>query len=185
MGTDLILKEDRSLEGDAHLFQRRRSRIERQKHAAGTAGALMTSPPVTIRPSATIGQAVRLMTEHGVKRLPVTGLDGRVVGIVSRADLLKVFLRSDAEIARTVRQDVVRRTLWIDPLTIGVVVRSGVVTLEGRVERRSLIAVLIGLVRYIDGVVDLENRVSFDMDDVARSADLPLPWTALTPGPGR
>src|SRR5215216_2752164 len=53
---DLILKEDRFLEGDAHLFQRRRSRIERQKHAAGTAGALMTSPPVTIRPGATIGQ---------------------------------------------------------------------------------------------------------------------------------
>jgi CBS-domain-containing membrane protein len=179
---DLILKEDPYLEGDAHLFERRRLRLEREKHSAGTAAALMTSPAITVRPDAPLGEAARLMTGHGVKRLPVVGPDGRVVGIVSRADLLKVFLRSDADIARAIREDVIRRTLWIDPLTIRVLVEDGVATLEGQVERRSLIPVLIGLVHAIDGVVDVRNRLTFETDDTAPSNELPLPWTALTPG---
>ena len=177
---DLILKEDPYLEGDAHLFERRRRRVARAKHSAGTAGALMPSPVVTIGPGASLGDAARLMTTRGVKRLPVVGPDGRLIGIVSRSDLLKVFLRSDAEIVRAIREDVIRRTLWIDPFTIRVLVHDGVATLEGQVERRSLIAVLVGLVRAIDGVVDVVNRLSFLMDDISPSADLPLPWASLT-----
>jgi osmotically-inducible protein OsmY len=93
-----------------------------------------------------------------------------------------VFLRSDAEILRAIREDVIRRTLWIDPLTIRVVVREGVATLEGQLERRSLIPVLVGLVHAIDGVVGVENRLSFLIDDTAATSELPLPWTSLTPG---
>jgi osmotically-inducible protein OsmY len=95
-----------------------------------------------------------------------------------------VFLRSDDEIAHDVREDVVRRTLWIDPTTIRVVVRDGVVTLDGQMERRSLIAVLVGFVHAVDGVVGVDDRLSFFIDDTAPAGDLPLPWTALTPGPG-
>jgi CBS domain-containing protein len=179
---DLILKEDQFLEGEPHLFERRHHRIEREKHAAGTAAALMTSPAVSVGPDASLAEAARLMTKHSVKRLPVVGADGRVMGIVSRSDLLKVFLRSDAEIVRAIREDVIRRTLWIDPLTIRVVVREGVATLEGQVERRSLVPVLVGLVHAIDGVVGVENRLSFMIDDTAPSTELPLPWTSLTPG---
>jgi CBS domain-containing protein len=177
---DLILKEDPFLEGDARLFEPRHRRVERAKHSAGTAGALMTSPVVTIAPDASLGDAARLMTRRGVKRLPVVGPDGRLMGIVSRSDLLKVFLRSDADIVRVIREDVIRRTLWMDPFAIRVVVHEGVAALEGQVERRSLIAVLVGLVRGIDGVVDVENRLSFLVDDIAPSADLPLPWASLT-----
>jgi CBS domain-containing protein len=179
---DLILKEDPFLEGGPHLFESRHHRVEREKHSAGTAGALMSSPAVTVGPDASLAEAARLMTKHAVKRLPVVGADGRVMGIVSRSDLLKVFLRSDAEILRAVREDVIRRTLWIDPLTIRVVVRDGVATLEGQVERRSLIPVLTGLVHAIDGVVGVENRLSFMIDDTAPAGELPLPWTSLTPG---
>jgi CBS-domain-containing membrane protein len=179
---DLILKEDPFLEGGPHLFERRHHRVEREKHSAGTAGALMSSPAVTVGPDASLAEAARLMTKHSVKRLPVVGADDRVMGIVSRADLLKVFLRSDAEIVRAIREDVVRRTLWIDPLTIRVVVREGVATFEGQVERRSLIPVLTGLVHAIDGVVGVENRLSFMIDDTAPASELPLPWTSLTPG---
>ncbi len=182
---DLILKEDPSLEHDAHLFERRRRRIEREKHAAMTAGELMTRAVVTVGPEASLGEAARLMTHHAVKRLPVTGPDGRVLGIVSRADLLKVFLRGDAEIAKEIREDVIRRTLWIDPITIRVVVRDGVVTVEGQVERRSLIPVLLGLIHAVEGVVGVDSRLSFLIDDTAAAGDLPLPWTAIAPGPGR
>jgi CBS-domain-containing membrane protein len=181
---DLILKEDPYLEGEPHLFEGRRHRLDREKHAANTAAELMTRPAVTIAPEASLGEAARQMTDHVVKRLPVVGPDARIVGIVSRADLLKIFLRSDAEIGRDIREDVIRRTLWIDPITIRVVVRDGVVTLEGQVERRSLIPVLLGLVHAVDGVVGVEDRLSSFVDDTAAVGDLPLPWTALTPGPG-
>jgi CBS domain-containing protein len=182
---DLILKEDANLEGDGGLFERRRHRDERAKHAAEAAGELMTSPAVTVRPEARLGEAVRLMTKHGVKRLPVVGPDGRVVGIVSRSDLLKIFLRTDAEISREIREDVIRRTLWIDPTTIRVVARDGVVTLDGQIERRSLIPVLLALTHAVEGVVGVDSRLSYLIDDTSPAGDLPLPWTALTPGPGR
>jgi CBS domain-containing protein len=145
----------------------------------------MTSPAVTVGSDAPLGEAARLMTGHAVKRLPVVGPDGRIVGIVARSDLLKIFLRTDAEIAHEIREDVVRRTLWIDPTTIRVVVRDGVVTLEGQMERRSLIAVLLGLVHAVDGVVGVDDGLSFFIDDMTPAGDVPLPWTALTPGSGR
>jgi CBS-domain-containing membrane protein len=182
---DLILKEDPYLEGEAHLFERRRQRLDREKHAAVTASKLMTGPVVTVTPDASLGEAARLMTRHAVKRLPVVGPDGRVHGIVSRADLLKVFLRGDAEIAREIREDVIRRTLWIDPITIRVVVRDGVAAMEGQIERRSLIPVLVGLVHAVEGVVGVDNRLSYFIDDTVPAGDLPLPWTAITPGTGR
>jgi CBS domain-containing protein len=181
---DLILKEDPYLEGEPRLFEGRRHRLDRDKHGAKTAAELMTRPAVTIAPEASLGEAARLMSDHVIKRLPVVGQDGRIVGIASRSDLLKIFLRSDAEIARDIREDVIRRTLWIDPNTIRVTVREGVATVEGQIERRSLIPVLVGLVHAVEGVVGIDNRLSFFVDDAARVGDPSLPWTALTPGPG-
>jgi osmotically-inducible protein OsmY len=78
-----------------------------------------------------------------------------------------------------IREDVIRRTLWIEPDAIRVVVHDGVVMLEGQLERRSLIPVLEGLVMAIDGVVAIEARLSFLEDDTA--ADIPLPWAAIVP----
>ncbi len=177
---DLILKEDPYLEGDGHLLETRRQRVERQKAAGLVAAQLMSSPVATVAADASLGEAARMMHRRGVKRLPVVDAEGNVLGIVSRSDLLKVFLRPDADIEKDVSEGVIERTLWIDPATIRVEVRDGVVRLEGQIERRSLIPVLVGLVHGVEGVVGVEDRLSFLADDSSPATEVPLPWT-VTP----
>jgi CBS domain-containing protein len=147
------------------LFQGRRQREDRAKAAGDTAAELMTSPAVTIGPDATIAEAAKLLHRQRVKRLPVVDPAGPLLGIVSRADLLKVFLRSDADISREIRQEVLVRAMWMDPGTVTVDVRDGVVSLTGRLERRSLVPIVLSLVRGLDGVVGVVDRLTFDLDD--------------------
>jgi CBS domain-containing protein len=181
---DLILKEDPELEGGAHLFEGIHRRHDRSKAAGLIASQLMSVPVITVSPDASLGEAARLMHRKAVKRLPVVDEDGRIQGIVSRTDLLKVFLRDDAEIAAEIREDVIRRTLWIEPDTIRVMVRDGVVTLEGQLERRSLIPLLERLVLGVEGVVAVKDRLTYVSDDSSRGSELPLPWTPLAPRGG-
>ncbi len=177
---DLILKEDPELEGAPRLLEGVHRRSDRSKAAGLVASEVMSAPVITVAPETSIGEAARLMHRRSVKRLPVVDPDtGRMVGIVSRADLLKVFLRQDEEIAREIREDVVRRTLWIDPDTIRVVVRAGIVTVEGQIERKSLIPVMERLVLSTEGVVAFAQRLSYLTDDTA-AAD-PSTWTTLVP----
>lgn len=182
---DLILKEDPDLGGEHRLFEGRHRRSDRGKAAGLLARELMTTPVVTIRPDESLGEAARLIHRKQVKRLPVVDERGRLLGIVSRADLLKGFLREDGSIAAEIRDDVIRRTLWIDPDTIRVVVRQGVAHVEGQVERRSLIPVLVRLVGGVEGVVGVDEALSYLLDDVTPPNDLPMPFSAVTPGPGR
>lgn len=181
---DLILKEDPELEGGARLFEGIHRRHDRSKAAGLIASQLMSVPVITVSPEASLGEAARLMHRKAVKRLPVVDEDGRIQGIVSRTDLLKVFLRDDAEIAAEIREDVIRRTLWIEPDTIRVMVRNGVVTLEGQLERRSLIPLLERLVLGVEGVVAVKDRLTYLSDDSSRGSELPLPWTPLAPRGG-
>lgn len=174
---DLILKEDPELDEGSRLFEGRHRRHEREKAAGVVAAELMTGPVVTVPPDAALGDAARLMHRKGIKRLPVVDDDGRIHGILSRSDLLKVFLREDADIEHEVREDVVRRTLWIDPDTVSVAVHDGVVRIEGQIERRSLMSVLERLVTAVEGVVGVEANLSFAVDDMSPVADLPIPWT--------
>jgi CBS domain-containing protein len=164
---DLLLKEEFP-EGSAsrRLFQGRRQRIDRAKAAGDTAAELMTAPAVTVGPDASIAEAARLLHRHGIKRLPVVDPAGPLLGIVSRADLLKVFLRPDADIAAEVRQHVLMLGMWMDPDTVMVDVRDGVVTLTGPLERRSLIPITVSLVRGLDGVVDVVDQLTFEVDDI-------------------
>jgi CBS-domain-containing membrane protein len=119
------------------------------------------------------------MHHRAVKRLPVVDpAEGTILGIVSRADLLKVFLRDDAEIARELREDVIRRTLWIDPDTIRIMVRDGVVTMEGQAEHRELSSIIERLVLESEGVVAIENRLTYLADDSTTHPHFPLPWTS-------
>jgi CBS-domain-containing membrane protein len=178
---DLMPKEEFP-EGQpgGRLFQGRRRREIRAKAAGDTAAELMTSPAVTIGPDAGVAEAARLLHRHGIKRLPVVDPAGPLLGIVSRADLLKVFLRADADIAREVRQQVLRRAMWIDPDTVAVEVRDGVVALTGQLERRSLIPITVNLVRGLDGVVDVVDRLSFRFDDstITVPSDLLVDWAS-------
>lgn len=138
---------------------------EAAKAEARNAAALMTAPAVTVGPEATLTEAARLMHRKHVKRLPVVDADGRLVGIVSRADLLQVFLRSDESIAREVREDLLRHALVIDPATVTVAVDDGVVHLEGQLETQSLALILTHLVKAVEGVVAVEDRLRWRVDD--------------------
>ncbi len=102
----------------------------RDKARGETAGELMTAPAVTAPAEITTVVAARIMDEHGIKRLPVVDAEGRLTGIVSRADLLKVFVRSDDDILHEVRDDILERSLWVETSGVTVTADKGVVTLE-------------------------------------------------------
>ncbi len=143
----------------------RRARLHRPtgtKKWGHTAGELMTSPAITIHPDATIPAAARLMNSRHIKRLPVVDPAGTLIGIVSRRDLLSVFLRPDEDIATDVRT-VFAEILLEDPENVTVNVRDGIVTLTGQPghkDGQDLIAVAIRLTSNIDGVVDVVNKLS-------------------------
>lgn len=175
---DLLLKEQQAAgSGEWHPLERRRRRVERTKAEGLVAGQLMTSPVVTVSPDATLAQAARLMHRRRVKRMPVVDREGRVVGIVSRGDLLRVFLRPDQDIRRDVAAELIEAFPWVDPERVRVEVRDGVVRLQGTVDQRSMIRVLTGLVLGIDGVVGVDDRLTFEVDDSAVPPGM-YPWGA-------
>jgi CBS domain-containing protein len=109
--------------------------------------------------------AARLMETRHVKRLPVTDEQGRLQGLVSRRDILRLFVQTDAEIRHEITEDVILGTMWVDPASLDVTVDDGVVRLRGEVESRS-VAELIGvLARRTDGVVDVVNDLTYARDD--------------------
>ena len=135
--------------------------LRKQPPASLTAGTLMTAPAITIGPDATIPAAARLMNTHHIRRLPVVDGHGKLVGIVSRRDLLSVFLRPDADITHDVRQ-VLDEMLVTDPEDVIVAVHHGVVTLTGAVPadgHRDLLTLTLHMIWDIDGVVDVVNRL--------------------------
>lgn len=137
----------------------------RSRARGDTAADLMTTPAVTIGPYASVVSAMRLMAEHGVKRLPVVGKEGRLEGIVSRRDLLQVFLRSDADIAREVREDILAHSLWAKTSDVRVTVEQGVVTLVGSMQRRSDARIAVCMVERVHGVVDVVDHITWRQDD--------------------
>ena len=185
---DLLLKQehpDPML--DIPLIWSRRRRREREKAAASVARELMTTPPVTVLPTITVTEAARRMHTAGVKRLPVVDEAGRLVGIVSRADLLKVFTRTDEAIWREVMDDVIVGDFMMDPSRFFIDVVDGVVVLQGRVERSRLIPFLVRAVHGVEGVVRVEDRLTFDVDDHDLGMPMTLPWMgprALQQGDG-
>ncbi|GGR84178.1 hypothetical protein GCM10010269_24170 [Streptomyces humidus] len=169
-GSDLVLRQAREPGSTGVRARCRRLLGGRARHAAAgsrgrTAGGVMSTPAVTVRADATVSEAARLMTERRVERLPVVDEDGSLVGIVTRGDLLRVFLRADDDIRRDVEQEVLVNTLWLAPHTVEAVVRDGVVTLTGQLERRSDVPVAVGMTRRLDGVVDVVDHLSYRLDD--------------------
>jgi len=162
---DLLAVEDqaarRARAGAGRLPWRRGSR----PRARGlTAEDLMSRPAVTINPDAPIPRAAAVMHARGVRRLPVTDPGGRLIGIVSRRDLLSVFLRPDEQIAGEVRE-LLGEILFADPASIGVSVRDGVVSLLGQPgsqDHHDLIPVAVRLIWDIDGVIDVVDQISSD-----------------------
>ncbi|URN11424.1 CBS domain-containing protein [Streptomyces radiopugnans] len=130
------------------------------KARARTAGALMSSPVFTARADWTIPRVARELRRRHVKQLPVVDDDGLLTGIVTRSDLLDVFVRSDAEIRDEVEQDVLGDILGLDEGAVAVEVRDGVVTLRGDVPEPRLVPVVVGLCQGIDGVAAVDARLA-------------------------
>jgi CBS domain-containing protein len=158
------------------LFASRHRRAERAKADARTAVDLMTTPAVTVLTGTSVARAARLMDAENVKRLPVVDDLGRIVGIVSRTDLLKVHLRPDAEIRADVVQEILRGVLVVEQGQVRASVADGVVTLAGRVDRRSAVDLALRLARHIPGVVDVVSHLSYDFDDTDLVTNRGLPF---------
>jgi CBS domain-containing protein len=166
--TDLMLRQAAQEEGRMRRRLRALSPIARRdavRARARTACQLMSSPAITVHAGDSIAVAARTMAERRVNRLPVVDDEDRLVGIVTRGDLLQVFLRADPAIRSEVVDEVVVRALWLAPQAIAVSVRDGVVTLEGRLERRSEVPVAEAMTRRVDGVVAVVNRLAYRLDD--------------------
>ena len=169
---DLLLFEEEQGKPKEHrsfvewlIDPRRLAEIEARTKDA-RAGDVMTRVVVTVAPQTPIRQASKVILDAGVKRLPVVDAEGRVVGIVSRRDLLSPVLRSDEEIAREVREDVILGAMWIDPSMIRAEVKDGVVHVEGRVDRKSVKEILVELIHRMDGVVGVEaDHLEYERDD--------------------
>ena len=167
---DLLRKESAQPESGGHgasVWMRPR---DHQRAEAETAEGLMTATVFTARPEWSLVEAARMMDRHHIKRLPVINEAGVLAGIVSRSDLLQVFLRPDGAIRQEIVHDVLERTLFIAADTLTVDVVEGVVTLRGTLERQSLVPIAVRLCRSVDGVVAVHDQLRFSFDD--RKVDL-------------
>ena len=146
-----------------HLLGRTDDAEMRRFHAQ-TAAQAMTSPAVTIDADRTLREAAALMIDRAINRLPVMR-DGHLVGIVSRADLVRAYAHRDEATLHTIRTEVIHDTMWIDPDTLQVEVKDGLVRLEGTVDRRSTATILAKLIGLVDGADQVENHLTWDFDD--------------------
>jgi CBS domain-containing protein len=169
--SDLLLKErvgELSTEDSPlHLWRRR---YEREKAHGVIAAELMTSPAITVALDTPIAEAARSMQERQVRRLVVVDVRGRIAGIVTRSDLLQIFLRTDEDLRNELLRKIIPAVLPAESEAIEVQVACNVITLSGEVDRRSDTEILGRLAREVDGAVDVINNLSFRWDDIRRHA---------------
>jgi CBS domain-containing protein len=162
---DLLLKERRAELEHQDLGHVRKRREQRTKADAVVASELMTSPPITVPATATLPEAARLMQERNLRRLVVVDGGGRIAGIVSRSDLLQVFLRTDEDLRREVKEVLIPAVLLEAIDGLHVEVRWNVVTLSGELDRLSDARMLARMTRDIDGVVSVIDHLTYRWDD--------------------
>ena len=163
---DMLSKE--ALVADMGVQAARLGRIEGSpyhdefaKAAAVTAGDLMTNPPVVVTPDEPVTSAARLMYHGRVKRLPVVGEKGQLIGIVSRADVLSVYSRPDAEIRQEITENVIRGEFFADPEHFTVTVSDGIVTLQGYPESTVRGRDMVAEAWHVEGVVSVRDRMTY------------------------
>ncbi len=163
------------------------ARKSSKKPLAATARDLMTSPAVTVPPDATIVSAVRLMDRHRIKQLVVVSAGGRLAGIVTTHDLLRVYLRSADGMRAEIIGEVLPSCPGVNPALVEVTVADGILTLDGQVEKKSVIPLAVHMARAVDGVVDVVDRLRFEIDDTQEptAADLAGYRKSLQAGQGQ
>ncbi|MBD0421815.1 CBS domain-containing protein [Streptomyces sp. NPDC052309] len=134
------------------------------KAFATDAAGLMTSPAVCAREEWSVVDAARAMARYGIKRLLVVDDGGRLIGVVSRSDLLRVFLRKDRAIRTEIIEEALVKTLGLAPSSVQVDVAHGHVVLSGRLPEHVSAPVLEELCRRVDGVVAVEFRPAGEAD---------------------
>lgn len=147
-----------------------RLEVERQEGSTElgeTVGDVMSPGVVTTSPDTEIYDAAKMMTFQDIKRLPVVDDDARLLGIISRADIVSVFTRPDDVIEDEIREDLIRRVLFIDPDQMNVTVANGVVTFVGEVGTRNEARLLSELASRLDGVLHVESELAWRYDDGA------------------
>ena len=168
---DLLLKERRhELESEEDLFHPRKRRHERAKAEGTVASEIMTTPAITVPADTPLSQAAQMMQKKNIRRLVVVDQRGRIAGIVSRSNLLQVFLRTDAELRDEIAGSLMPSLAPPSATKIGVDVRSNIVTLTGELDRKSDVEILTRLTRELDGVVDVVNRLTYCWDDTVPPA---------------
>jgi CBS domain-containing protein len=181
---DFVIRERGAVPGRARLFDRlfggesRPSTEELAKLHATTAGEAMTAPAITVAPDAALSEAARIMVARAINRLPVVA-DGRLVGIVSRADLVRAFVRTDEDLRTAIVEDVIRRSMWLDDRELGIEVLEGRVRITGTLEKRSDADILQRLLEQVPGVIAVDVDTGWRIDD----ADIEAPALDLVGPP--
>jgi CBS-domain-containing membrane protein len=156
---DMLTKE--ALDDEPGVLAGILHRKDQAKARGVTAGDLMTATVVAVHPEDTVEHAARLMYDRRVKRLPVTDADGHLVGIISRADVLSVFDRTDEAIRKEITEGVLLGEFLTDPLILSVTVKDGIVTLSGRPETSETGHEIVRRVRHLQGVVAVRDRLDY------------------------
>jgi CBS domain-containing protein len=128
---------------------------------AVTVGDSMSAPARTIAPDRHIAEAATIMLDEDVNRLPVVDEDGKLIGLVSRGDLVRAFARSDDEIRAEIEEDVIRRVMWLSPSLVNVTVTNGVVRLDGEVASEADANLLPAFARKVPGVVEVSSSLTY------------------------
>ncbi len=172
---DLLIKEGYPHGADdVGVVDAIRHRHRLGKAAGACAAEVMAAPVITVPLGTPAADAARLMIRLGVKRLPVVDTGGKLAGIVTRGDLLKVFLRPDPALRWEIEHEVVCGKLGIAVGDVRVEVRGGVVSLRGEVERHSQVAALVRHVQGVDGVIAVDAQLIWRVDDRAPTAAWPV-----------
>jgi CBS-domain-containing membrane protein len=159
-----ITSDDGTLIGiitEADFLKLEVERQEGSRDQGETVDAVMSRGVVTVRPEAEIYEAAKIMAVQEIKRLPVVDEENRLLGVISRSDIVSIFTRPDDVIEDEIREDLIRRVLFIDPDRIQVSVGNGVVTLSGEVDTRNEASMLEELTNRLDGVLAVESELTW------------------------
>jgi CBS domain-containing protein len=169
---DLLNKVEKR-DPDAYLLESRPHRLDRARSAALDVASAMSRQVITVRPDFPVALAAREMHTRGFKRLPVVDEKGKLVGIVSRGDLLKVFLRTDRELRSDVRRILESAEIRLGGRGLKAKVSGGIVDLVGNFESKSRLEATVRAISEIDGVVGVRSSMAFDLDDSVDDSDFP------------
>ena len=184
--SDLLLKERRADFDQPDLLHSRRRRELRAKADGLLAADIMTAPPITVPVNIGLSQAARLMQERNVRRLIVVDERGKIAGIVSRSDLLQVFLRGDEELRHEIEEILIPALMLESPRDMRIEVRWNVVTLAGELDRKSDVEILTRMTAGLDGVVGVVDKLTYRWDDESPSREAASAFeTRFLAGPAR